>query len=312
MKIVLFIGNPSPPLIYFVNKINERFKVDLVVVQEHHIESPRKWNAPKFSLKNAWGTFIFTFRNKKNFLLTAQHYRHRWGQKHKEKSTKIQEEKQVSEDIINAKRWFGDFYEKFNPDIPIIRTFDNNAPEIKEKIAEIQPDVLLMHGGSILKDDIIALSSFSLNLHWGLSPYYRGANCTEHAILNRDFNNIGVTVHRPTSLVDGGEILAQARAEIKTPQDVRSANYQLTFLGTEMMLKALENFDRREQFVFKAQDISLGFNFRTEHLRSICGEGFFEKIKDDNVLNNLLKKPTRPKLPIVNFEIKNDREKPFK
>ena len=99
MKIVLFIGNPSPPLIYFVNKINERFKVDLVVVQEHHIESPKKWNAPKFSLKNAWGTFIFTFRNKKNFLLTAQHYRHRWGQKHKEKSTKIQEEKQVSEDI---------------------------------------------------------------------------------------------------------------------------------------------------------------------------------------------------------------------
>ena len=312
MKIVLFVGNPSPPVYYFVNKINQRFKVDLVIAQELKNNLSQDSNAQKSLLLNTFGLLRFSFQSKKNFLLSAKHYRHRWGQKRKEKSTKTQEEKQVSEDTINAKRWFGDFYEKFNPDIPVIRTFDNNAPEIKEKIAEIQPDVLLMHGGSILKDDIIALSSFSLNLHWGLSPYYRGANCTEHAILNRDFNNIGATVHRPTSLVDGGEILAQARAEIKTPQDVRSANYQLTFLGTEIMLKALENFHRREQFVFKAQDISLGFNFRANHLRSICGEDFFDKIKDDNVLYNLLKKPTRQKLPIVDFEIKNDREKPFK
>ena len=49
----------------------------------------------------------------------------------------------------------------------------------------------------------------------------------------------------------------------------------------------------------------------SEEMKTIY-TSFFEKIKDDNVLNNLLKKPTRPKLPIVNFEIKNDREKPFK
>ena len=308
MKIVLFVGHPSPPLIYFVNKINERFKVDLVVVQEHKIEASKKAISSRFLLKNTLDMMRFAFRNKKNFLLATKHYRHRLRQKRNEKIIAQEKERKTAEEEFFAKRWFGNFYENFNPDIPIVRTFDNNAPEIQEKIAEIKPDALLMHGGSILKDEIIAQSSFSLNLHWGLSPYYRGSNCTKHAIINRDFNNIGVTVHRPTSLIDGGEILAQARAEIKTPEDLRSANYQLTYLGTDIMLKVLENFDKKEQFVFKTQDISLGFNFRADHLKSICGENFFEKIQDESVLNNLLKKPTRQKLPIVDFEIRSGAE----
>jgi hypothetical protein len=39
-------------------------------------------------------------------------------------------------------------------------------------------------------------------------------------------------------------------------------------------------------------------------LRNICGKYFFEKTQDEN----LLKKPTRQKLPIVDFEIRNDVE----
>ena len=93
----------------------------------------------------------------------------------------------------------------------------------------------------------MATSDLALNLHWGLSPYYRGTHCTGWALINWDPYNIGVTIHKLTQRIDGGSILAQKRAVIKPGDTVNSINMQLTQLGTELVIKIIDKIVSRKQ-----------------------------------------------------------------
>ena len=84
---------------------------------------------------------------------------------------------------------------------------DNNSTEVARRLTALKPDLILDHGTSIVSDSIIETAPLALNLHWGLSPYYRGTFCTEWALINHDPRNIGVTIHRLAKAVDGGDIL---------------------------------------------------------------------------------------------------------
>lgn len=94
-----------------------------------------------------------------------------------------------------------------------------NSQAAFEWVRSLRPDLVLLFGTSIVRPPL--LTSFSgqlLNLHLGLSPYYRGSATNFWPLVNREPACVGATIHLATPEVDAGAVLAQCRP-IPEPTD---------------------------------------------------------------------------------------------
>ena len=93
----------------------------------------------------------------------------------------------------------------------------SNFLETLQWIGTLKVDVVLLYGTSIIKSRLLrAFGMRVLNMHLGLSPYYRGSGTNFWPLVDRRPECVGVTIHLATSEVDGGPILAQVRPSIES------------------------------------------------------------------------------------------------
>lgn len=116
---------------------------------------------------------------------------------------------------IAEKGFFGE-YTDFPMEVPHISlAFGKiNTQETIDELVAYEVDYILLFGTSIIKS--IILEKFPnkvINLHLGLSPYYKGSGTNFFPIVNNEFACIGATIHIATINVDAGEILHQFRLE---------------------------------------------------------------------------------------------------
>ena len=197
--------------------------------------------------------------------------------------------------------YFEDQWQFINKDIPVLYVDDINSQKVYDRLMYEKPDLILDHGTSIVKNHILEIADLSLNLHWGLSPYYRGIYCTDWALINWDPYNIGVTIHKLSRIIDGGSILAQKRAVIKPDDTVPSINMQLTKLGTDLIIRIIKKIERGESLQFYKQDLSAGYLTRNIQW-SYLMQKQIDNIMKDNLLDSMLKNPSRKqKLPMIDL-----------
>jgi methionyl-tRNA formyltransferase len=99
----------------------------------------------------------------------------------------------------------------FRVDCPTLRVESINDASVIELLQREQPELVIVLGTSILKESVLATAPCFVNLHAGITPMYRGAHGQFWAVLNRDFDNVGVTLHRVDKGIDTGAILKQGR-----------------------------------------------------------------------------------------------------
>ncbi|MEX2475933.1 formyl transferase [Marinobacter sp.] len=117
---------------------------------------------------------------------------------------------------------------------------DINSPENREWICNLQPDVIAVCGASILKADLLSVPRHGvLNLHGGLSQFYRGLFTTDWAIHNAEPECVGATVHFVASGVDDGDVIYQGRPVIQGDDHPNSLYAKVVRLGVEMMTQAI-------------------------------------------------------------------------
>jgi methionyl-tRNA formyltransferase len=199
----------------------------------------------------------------------------------------------------DCQRFFENDWRFLDPSIPLLVVPDINAPIVRQRLADIKPDVVLDHGTGIVRDELIESVPLALNVHWGLSPYYRGTHCTEWALVNWDPYNIGVTLHRLSREIDGGGVVSQARAQITPDDTVHSINMQLTQLGTALARGALTRLDQGHQLVFHSQDHAQGLlTLNRQWSRTLTRQ--MRYIENQGLIGRMLKHPARrARLPIV-------------
>jgi len=283
MKAVCLVGNYEP-LLYFADQVHRRHPLELAVVEHGGSPRPRRssalrrlvWKWQKHGLGRVIrDTIRSPVKAKRRSRLYPKGYRD------------------------DYERVFGERTISLDASIPRLDVAGANDPEVHRRLTEIEPDLLLVHGTDLIRNHVIDTAPLALNLHWGLSPYYRGADCTEWALLNRDPYNVGVTVHRLTSVIDGGGILGQARPEI-TPEDtVHSINMKLTRIGTQIVLEAVDRLAAGGPLEFHPQDPSAGFlslcAYMTVELRSTLNRWLRQ-----GMLAKMLERPSRKvRMPIV-------------
>jgi methionyl-tRNA formyltransferase len=99
----------------------------------------------------------------------------------------------------------------------------NEAGEIAAMRA-LNPDVVLVFGTGLLKQPLIDLfPGRILNIHLGLSPYYRGAGTNFWPLVNGEPEYCGATIHFLDAGVDTGPIIAHVRPDMSAadgPHDI--------------------------------------------------------------------------------------------
>ena len=115
----------------------------------------------------------------------------------------------------SEKQFFGD-YSIFPREVELIRVLnkDVNSKEVQEALVKHKIDVILLFGSSIIKDDLLVkYPEKIINLHLGLSPYYKGSGTNFFPIVNNEFECIGATFHLASNKVDAGNLLHQIRVK---------------------------------------------------------------------------------------------------
>lgn len=126
----------------------------------------------------------------------------------------------------------------FTTDCPVHRVESINDPSVIDVLKKTQPELVVVLGTSILKESVLAAAPCFVNLHAGITPMYRGSHGQFWAVLNRDFANIGTTLHFVDKGIDTGAILKQGRFTFDPATDnLLTLLAKSSVTGAEMILE---------------------------------------------------------------------------
>jgi len=126
------------------------------------------------------------------------------------------------------------------PEERVRRIGNANAPETREMIAGLDPEVVVVNGTRILSRALLETIKVPvLNLHTGITPHYRGVHGGYWALASGDPGRCGVTVHLVDAGVDTGAVVSQAPI-VPGPEDSYFTYAALQFAaGVPLMLDAV-------------------------------------------------------------------------
>mgnify|MGYP001315286654 FL=1 len=81
----------------------------------------------------------------------------------------------------------------------------------------LNSDIFIVFGSSFIKKDLVnfLIDHKALNIHLGISPYYRGTDCNFWALFDNNPHLVGATIQLLSKGLDSGPILYHALSEIK-------------------------------------------------------------------------------------------------
>jgi methionyl-tRNA formyltransferase len=175
---------------------------------------------------------------------------------------------------------FFDGNDEFNNKcIPILYN-EVNHNFIYEKIKKYNPDVMIVFGSSIIKEPLLSLSKKNrfLNLHLGLSPYYKGNATNFWPFINNELEFLGSTILHIDSGIDTGDIITHVRPKIDQNDNVHT-------IGCKIIQESVRKMGMILNLIKEKKEINRipQWNIKNEKIY---------KLKDFNekILENYLKK----------------------
>jgi folate-dependent phosphoribosylglycinamide formyltransferase PurN len=124
-----------------------------------------------------------------------------------------------------------------------IKKGEINNTDIINNIISQNPDLLVCYGASLIKGDLLKkFKDRFINVHLGLSPYYRGSGTNVWPMINMEPEFVGVTFMQIDEGIDTGEILHQIRAKIFLGDGPHSIGNRLIADMCECTKKIITNF----------------------------------------------------------------------
>lgn len=121
-----------------------------------------------------------------------------------------------------------------------------NKPEVVEEIIGLKADFILLFGSGIIKEPILeAYKDRVINMHLGLSPYYRGSGTNFWPLVDGKPECVGATLHLAVLKVDAGGILHQVRpqglTEIDSIHDLGNKTIMASGAALPQIVRAYHN-----------------------------------------------------------------------
>lgn len=232
------------------------------------------------------------------------------------KSPKIEETKTYDEEtqlfiknhfdqrLESEKVFFGGF-KKFPSESKFLEVEHNqiNSLAVFDEVKKINPEIILLFGTSIIKKPL--LDSFEgkiINLHLGLSPYYKGSATNLFPVLYNELECIGATIHLATNQVDQGNIIAQIRPDLLLEDSLHDIGNRVIFKSGEVLPTIIKLYAENKVKLTKQTEI--GRICRIKDLTpNVLREIYFNfnnGLKKEYLLNKIEKQILKP---ICNLDI---------
>ena len=122
-----------------------------------------------------------------------------------------------------------------------------NDRAVFDTVQRLAPDVVAVFGTSLIRPPLLGQGRLGmLNLHGGLSPDYRGADCTFWALYNGEPNQVGCTLHFINAGIDTGALIAHVCPEVREGDDELTLFWRAVRDSAEVYAEAIERLSRGE------------------------------------------------------------------
>ncbi len=147
------------------------------------------------------------------------------------------------------------------PALRVIRVEDHNTEEVRDLLKEMSPDIGVLTNTRRIEPRILEVPKHGfLNLHLSELPKYAGLDSIFWALYHGE-EKIGATVHRVVREIDKGDIVLQGSVRVAAFDDEQSLYEKALWLGTSLMIRALEDWGREGRISSHPQKTAQGSYF---------------------------------------------------
>ena len=158
----------------------------------------------------------------------------------------------------------------------------------------LKSDIYVVFGGSYIKGELVdfLVKQKTINIHAGVSPYYRGTGCNFWALYDDNPHLVGSTIHLLSKGLDSGPMLYHAMSNLKTnPFEYTMSTVKSAFHSIAERITDGSIFTIKPLVQDKIKEIR--YSKKNEFSEEVVKE-YFEKKIDLNSKkfdNSLLKEP---------------------
>jgi methionyl-tRNA formyltransferase len=236
----------------FINRLQERFEVSCVV-RESYPERQRSHLLVSIARPLFRGDGIYGVRNE--LFLRKFHKRYSAGFSYHGALPEY------------LGKGFDAVEEKKGTNYINVKCGELNSEEFVSFIGAMEPDIIAVLGSSVIKPGLISVPSAAMiNLHSGLSPYYRGVWSYGWPIVNDEPECIGATVHHVNAGIDTGDIIYQTRPRLDEFDDLNTIFLKVIAEGIELVCDAVEQIQGAGRIASYRQPRHSGRLYRSRDL----------------------------------------------
>ncbi|MBI67605.1 MAG: hypothetical protein CL777_02525 [Chloroflexi bacterium] len=181
-----------------------------------------------------------------------------------------------------------------NPKV-IIKGEINNQ-EIVEEIISLNADVLVCYGSSLIRSSLLEIyQGRFLNVHLGLSPYYRGSGTNVWPLINGEPYMVGATFMHIDAGIDTGNIIHQIRADIHPDDNPHSIGNRLISKMADVYCDIVVGF---KDLSLEVQPSSSGSLYRQKDFNDEACAKLYQNFAD-GMIENYLKTSNKLLLPYI-------------
>lgn len=181
-------------------------------------------------------------------------------------------------------------YTKDNSNPIFIEKGDINLEHHVNDIIELEPDLIISYGCSIINSRLLTVfENKFINIHLGLSPYYRGSGTNFWPFVNDQLYLIGTTFMYIDAGVDTGEIIHQLRADICYQDSIHQIGNRLikdSFVECIKIIKQFYSLERLNPLDF---DKSNEKYYRNKDFTEDAIKLAYKNINDNNIIEKYMK-----------------------
>ena len=205
-------------------------------------------------------------------------------------------EERVKSEIIFFKKFCDETKDKSNS--IFINRGNINLTENVNKIKVLNPDLIISYGCSIIKSELLEIFKGKfINIHLGISPYYRGSGTNFWPFVENELSAIGTTFMHIDEGIDTGAIIHQIRAKIEITDSIHSIGNRLIQDSTYECIKIIKSFHKLKK---QEKNKSKGKLYRNIDFNEECVREAYKNL--DKKINNYINKKSLldKQFPIIN------------
>lgn len=135
-------------------------------------------------------------------------------------------------------------------------TYGTNSASTVKIISSLKPDLIILAQTGIIKKEILMIPAIGIiNAHFPILPFYRGIDSYKWALLNKEFDKIGCSIHWVDCSIDTGNIICSAKYQFKGDENLVNLYEKLENLCVKELVSVIKQRKYKNKGILQKKNI---------------------------------------------------------